>query len=98
MRGSARTLTSAAVGTVLIGIGMTVLILGSDRTHASGVFASRGLYVLYLLLVGWGVGGTGVYAWARRPVNAIGPLLTAVGIAWLASLLEASSNSTLFAI
>jgi signal transduction histidine kinase len=89
---------AAAVATCLLGIGQVVLILDSAGTHANGAFASRGIYIFYMLLVGWGFAGTGVYAWARRRGNAIGPLMTAVGCAWLLRGLEVSSNSALFSV
>jgi signal transduction histidine kinase len=87
---------AAAVGTCLLGIGQAVLILNSAGTHANGAFASRGIYIFYMLLVGWGFAATGLYAWARRRGSAIGPLMTAVGCAWLLRGLEVSSNSALF--
>jgi hypothetical protein len=89
---------AAAVATCLLGIGQVVLILHSAGTHANGAFASRGIYVFYMLLVGWGFAGTGLYAWARRRGNAVGPLMTAVGCAWLLRGLEVSSNSALFSL
>ena len=83
----------------MLGIGLVVLILNSPQTHAEGTFALRGVYATFLLLIGWGFAGTGLYAWSRRPGNAIGPLMTAAGLAWLLRGLEVSdNNSVLFSI
>jgi signal transduction histidine kinase len=79
-------------------VGLVVLVLGSAGTHAPGSFASRGLYLVYLLLIGYGFAGTGLYAWSRRPGNRVGPLMTAAGCAWLLRGLEVSANPVLFAL
>ena len=83
---------------VLIGIGMLVLILSSTSTHAGGAFAPRGTYAAYTLVIGWGFAGTGLYAWARRPENNVGPLMSAVGFAWLLQGLATSNDSVVFSI
>jgi signal transduction histidine kinase len=82
----------------LIGIGMLILILTSAHTHVGGTFAPRGIYAAYTLAIGWGFAGTGLYAWARRPENNVGPLMSAVGFAWLLQGLATSSDSVVFAI
>ncbi len=93
-----RALIALAVLAFLIGIGMLILILNSPDTHAPGVFAARGVYAAFGLVVGWGFAGTGLYAWARRPENNIGPLMCAVGFAWLLQGLATSGDSVVFAL
>jgi signal transduction histidine kinase len=93
-----RALLATAVAAFLIGIGILVLVLGSTDTHASGVFDARGAFAAYTLVIGWGFAGTGLYAWARRPGNNVGPLMTAVGIAWLLQGLAASGDGVLFTV
>lgn len=98
MRSPSRALIAAAVAAGLIGIGLTVLVLNSSHTHASGSFASPRVYAFYLLLIGWGFAGTGLYAWARRPGNDIGLLMTATGLAWMIRGLEVSGDSVVFSV
>ena len=93
-----RALIALGVLGVLIGIGMLILILSSTNTHAGGTFAPRGTYAAYTLMIGWGFAGTGLYAWARRPENNIGPLMSAVGFAWLLQGLATSNDSVVFSI
>ncbi|HEX3562816.1 MAG TPA: sensor histidine kinase [Solirubrobacterales bacterium] len=82
----------------LTGIGMLILILTSAHTHVGGTFAPRGTYAAYTLALGWGFAGTGLYAWARRPENNVGPLMIALGFAWLLQGMAASSDSVVFSI
>ena len=91
-----RALIALAALAFLLGVGMLVLILDSTHTHAPGVFAARGVFAAYTLVIGWGFAGTGLYAWARRPGNNVGPLMTAVGFAWLLQGLAISGDSARF--
>jgi signal transduction histidine kinase len=93
-----RALIAMAVLAFLVGVGMLILILNSPDTHAPGVFAARGVYAAFALVIGWGFAGTGLYAWARRPENNIGPLMCAVGFAWLLQGLATSGDSVVFAL
>jgi signal transduction histidine kinase len=93
-----RALIALAALAFLFGIGMLILILNSPDTHVGGVFADRGVYAVYALAIGWAFAGTGLYAWARRPGNNVGPLMSAVGFAWLLQGLATSGDSVLFAI
>ena len=48
--------------------------------------AQRGPLVLGTVLevlVGWSFVACGIFIWARRPVNRLGPLMTTVGFLWL---------------
>src|SRR3954452_12894512 len=98
MNSSRRAPVAAAVATCLVGTASAVLVLGSASTHASGVFAKPGVYLFYLLLIGGGFAGSGLYVWWKRPENRVGPLMTAAGCAWLLRGVEISSNGVLFAI
>src|SRR4051794_139246 len=98
MSNSRRTWLSAVAVVLLGGICVTFMVLGSTGTHAIGIFASRGLYLSYLLLIGCGFAGTGLYAWNRRPGNRVGPLMTVAGCVWLVRGLEVSSDGRLFAL
>jgi signal transduction histidine kinase len=93
-----RALIALAVLAFLIGIGMLILILNSSDTHAPGVYSARGVYAAFTLVIGWGFAGTGLYAWARRPRNNVGPLMSAVGFAWLLQGLATSGDSVVFTI
>jgi signal transduction histidine kinase len=98
MSNSPRSWFAAAVLVAVAGAGMVFLVLGSAGTHSPGSFASRGRYLVYLLLIGWGFAGSGLYAWSRRPGNRVGPLLTATGGAWLLRGLEVSGEPLVFAV
>ena len=56
----------------------------------------RGAWAAAALFVGWGFIGAGLFAWARRPQNSIGPLMAATGFAWFVSLVSASNVPGLF--
>ncbi len=87
-----RALVALGVLAFLVGIGSATLILTSD--HAD----TRGLAAALILTAGWSFAGTGLYAWARRPGNNIGPLMTAVGFTLFFQGLTSSSSSVVFAI
>jgi signal transduction histidine kinase len=93
-----RALIALSALAFLIGIGMLILILRSPGTHAGGAYADRGVYAAYTLAIGWAFAGTGLYAWARRPGNNIGPLMSAVGFAWLLQGLASSGDGVVFTI
>jgi signal transduction histidine kinase len=50
------------------------------------------------LVIGWGFIGAGLFAWARRPDNRVGMLMTATGFAWLLAGLGLSDIPLLFAL
>ena len=50
------------------------------------------------LIIGWGFIGAGLFAWARRPDNRVGMLMTATGFAWLLAGLGLSDIPLLFAL
>jgi hypothetical protein len=49
-------------------------------------------------LIGWAFIGTGLYAWARRPANRIGPLMIAVGFSFCVAALVVAGQPWLYAI
>lgn len=67
------------------------LILTSDAAAAREVDAAQAL-VLGVLFA-----ATGLFAWWRRPANSTGRLMTAVGFAWLATVLAVSNTPWLYA-
>jgi PAS domain S-box-containing protein len=69
------------------GIGALALVLTSDHEENAVALSVLGL------LLGWSFIGSGLYGWARRPGNATGRLMIAVGFAWfLSALAEANSS------
>ena len=81
-------MTLAVVATA----GALYLTLTSDHEE-NPLFISA----VYLVVV-WAFIGTGLVAWARRPGNRFGPLMTAVGFAFMLGSLSESSNEYLFAL
>jgi signal transduction histidine kinase len=92
MKSLRRALIGLGALAFLIGAGSIALILTSD--HAE----NPGLTTALIVGSGWSFAATGLYAWARRPGNAIGPLMTAVGFTWFFQALTASDNAWVFAI
>jgi hypothetical protein len=58
----------------------------------------RGLWIAGSMAITWGFLGAGLFAWARRPDNRVGPLLIAVAIAWVVSDLAFSNVDLLFSL
>jgi signal transduction histidine kinase len=81
----------AAVGVVL-GVVMAVVVATSDHQ------TNPGLEAALTLVIAWSFLGSGLYAWDSRPDNLIGPLMVAVGFAWLLGQLSASDVPALFVI
>ena len=76
-------------------IGVVTVLIVLNSGHADEIRAGA---TVFTPLVGFSFLGTGLFAWWRRPGNATGPLMTAVGFAWFLSLLDASDQPALFAI
>ena len=87
-----RLLWAIGVAGVLLGTAVAVLIAVSDIVddHASNIMAA--------LLIGWSFLGIGLYAWGTRPRNRIGPLMVAVGFAWMLGMLQCSDLALPFTI
>jgi signal transduction histidine kinase len=92
MIGLRRALGVIGVLALVIGLAEIPIILGSDH------FDLRGLQLAFTLAAGWGFIGTGLFLWARRPDNRIGPLMVLVGFLWFLSQLTSSDNALLFTI
>ena len=78
-----------AVGAAL---GVVVYSIQVDNIHSPAVRAAATVVVAWIYL------GTGLLAWARRPGNQVGPLITATGFALLIRQFRYSHNSFLFTI
>jgi signal transduction histidine kinase len=85
-----RALWGLAGAAFLFGLIDLALIVTSDFLEL------RGAWAVTMLIVGWGFAGVGLFAWARRPDNRVGMLMTATGFAWFFSLLGASDLPWLF--
>jgi signal transduction histidine kinase len=68
------------------------VVLTSDHTNLRGAVAVLGL------TIGWGFIGTGLFAWARRPENGLGSLMTLTGFAFLVAGLSASNIPAVFTV
>jgi signal transduction histidine kinase len=69
-----------------------VLALAGDDGH------QRELIAVCAPLTGWAFIGTGIFAWLRRPENAIGALMTAVGFSACLAALRVSSDPWIFVV
>ena len=82
--------------------GLWVFVLAAGVGAAAMTVANEGLDGLgtpngLKVLIGWSFAGSGLYAWGRRPENRLGPLMTAVGCAYLlAQILIQAHSSPLF--
>jgi signal transduction histidine kinase len=83
-------LIALAAGALAFGLLSVALILSSEH------FDGPGLGVASALVIGWSFIGTGLFAWWRRPGNRIGPLMTALGFAWLLGYLSAADAPAVF--
>jgi signal transduction histidine kinase len=57
-----------------------------------------GLWAALTIVVGYGFLGAGLYAWWRRPDNAVGALMVATSFAWFVATLSYTDVSILFSI
>jgi signal transduction histidine kinase len=76
----------------VLGLSVVAVVVTSDHTNLRGAVAVLGL------LIGWGFIGTGLFAWARRPDNSLGSLLTATGFAFLIAGLSSSNIPAVFTV
>jgi len=92
MIGLRRALIALGVAAFALGLIAIAVILPSN--HVS----PRGLELAAALAIGWSFAGVGLVLWWKRPANPVGMLMTAVGLTWLTSSLDASSNGYLIFI
>jgi signal transduction histidine kinase len=78
--------------------GLVLGLLGAAVILASDHIDHRGLTVALLVGIGAAWIGTGLYAWARRPANRIGALMTWTGFAWLLNAFVAADTPAVFTI
>jgi signal transduction histidine kinase len=71
---------------------VVAVVLTSDHTNLRGAVAVLGL------TIGWGFIGTGLFAWARRPDNSLGSLMTLTGFAFLVAGLSSSNIPAVFTV
>ncbi|MGH3027660.1 MAG: histidine kinase [Gaiellaceae bacterium] len=82
--------------------GLWVFVLAAGIGAAAMTIANEGLDGLgtpngLKVLIGWSFAGSGLYAWGRRPENRLGPLMAAVGCAYLlAQILIQAHSSPVF--
>ncbi len=77
---------------IVAGAGALALVLTSD--HEENAVALS----VYGLILGWTFIGTGLFGWARRPDNATGRLMVAVGFAWFLGALGDANSSLPYTI
>jgi len=73
-------LRRALIGLAAVGVVFGVFVFVTVAT--SNVATVPLLEANLTLLIGWSFIATGLYAWDRRPTNAIGALMVCVGFAW----------------
>ncbi|HEY6887335.1 MAG TPA: hypothetical protein VI300_06130, partial [Solirubrobacter sp.] len=78
--------------------GLVLGLLGAGVIAASDHLDHRGLTITILLGIGAAWIGTGLYAWARRPQNRTGALMTWTGFAWLLTAFVAADAPAIFTI
>ena len=70
----------------------------SVGTAASHHTELRGLWIAGSAAITWGFLGAGLFVWARRPDNRVGPLMVAVAFSWVVSDLVFSNSALLFSV
>jgi signal transduction histidine kinase len=70
------------------GVGAVAMTVANDGLD--GVDTTTGLW----FLIGWAFAGSGLYAWARRPENRLGPLMTVVGCTYLVAQILAQAHAS----
>ncbi|HEX5148093.1 MAG TPA: histidine kinase [Candidatus Limnocylindrales bacterium] len=74
-----RTTVVWARALLLVGAGA----LGMGMLVGNAQLAPLDLATVLEVLVGWSFAACGIFIWARRPANRLGPLMTIVGMLWL---------------
>lgn len=74
---------TVAITRVRVALLITASVLGLGMVVGGALPGSLTLGTVLEVLVGWSFVACGTLLWARRPVNRLGPLMTAVGFLWL---------------
>jgi signal transduction histidine kinase len=77
---------------VAAAIATTLGTAGSEHTEL------RGLWIAGSAAITWGFLGVGLFVWARRPDNRVGPLMVAVAFSWVVSDLVFANSDLLFSL
>ncbi|HEX2045841.1 MAG TPA: histidine kinase [Gaiellaceae bacterium] len=86
--------TQLAVLGAALGLTVAALVLTFTSDHED----NAALVAAGNLVAAWAFIGSGLVAWARRPANRFGLLLTAVGLTWLLGALAESNSSIPFTL
>jgi signal transduction histidine kinase len=82
-----------------IGAAMAAAAIATSLgTAASEHTELRGLWIAGSAAITWGFLGVGLFAWARRPDNSVGPLMIAVAFSWVVSDLVFANSELLFSL
>jgi signal transduction histidine kinase len=73
-------------------IATTLGTAGSEHTEL------RGLWIAGSAAITWGFLGVGLFVWAGRPDNRVGPLMVAVAFSWVVSDLVFANSDLLFSL
>jgi signal transduction histidine kinase len=83
---------TVAAAIVAAAIATTLGTAGSEHTEL------RGLWIAGSAAITWGFLGVGLFVWARRPDNRVGPLMVAVAFSWVVSDLVFANSDLLFSL
>jgi signal transduction histidine kinase len=83
----ASTLSRPRTTTTVVGVRGLLLIgagaLGVGMLVGNAQDGPLDIGTVLQVLVGWSFAACGIFIWARRPANRVGPLMTTVGMLWL---------------
>jgi signal transduction histidine kinase len=83
-----------AIGAAIV----AAAVATSVGTAASEHTELRGLWIAGSAAITWGFLGVGLFVWARRPDNRVGPLMVAVAFSWVVSDLVFANSELLFSV
>jgi signal transduction histidine kinase len=75
------------------GVGVVLLVLGSDREPSPAAASA-----VLALVVGWAYIGSGLIARRQRPENRLGTVMVFIGFAWFATFLADADASLVFTL
>jgi signal transduction histidine kinase len=75
------------------GVGVVLLVLGSDREPSPAAASA-----VLALVVGWAYVGSGLIARRQRPENRLGTVMVFIGFAWFATFLADADASLVFTL